>query len=84
MNLKTVLSLLIFEEDEIFMDNFDTNGKVKIERRKHRRYTIPAAVICRFFNKGLEGQNGFQGFIQDISFDRQVEKSIVLANPPFT
>jgi len=68
MNLKIVLSLLIFEENEVFMENFDNSGKGEVERRKHQRYTIPAAVICKFFNKDLEGNNSFQGFIQDISF----------------
>ncbi len=38
-----------------------------LERRKHPRYNIPAAVKCTLFNKNMNGKNGFQGFIQDIS-----------------
>ncbi|KPJ58338.1 MAG: hypothetical protein AMJ42_03475 [Deltaproteobacteria bacterium DG_8] len=68
MNLKIPLSLLIFREERIFMDNFDNNEKVGIERRRHRRYNIPAAISCKLFQKNLEVKNSFQGFIQNISF----------------
>lgn len=50
------------------MENSNNSEKVKIERRKHKRYNIPATVICKFLNKDLKGKNSFQGFIQDISF----------------
>ena len=50
------------------MKYFNDDGKVKVERREHPRHNIPAAVVCRFFNKNLRGESSFQGFIQDISF----------------
>ena len=44
----------------------EQNGKV--ERRKNKRYCIPAVVKCKFFEEVVSGKNSFQGFIQDISF----------------
>lgn len=49
------------------MKNSDNDERLKIERRKHQRYNIPSAVICKFFKKDLEVKNNFQGFIQNIS-----------------
>ena len=40
----------------------------KVERRKNKRYCIPAVVKCKFFEEVVSGKNSFQGFIQDISF----------------
>ena len=44
----------------------EENGKV--ERRKNKRYCLPAVVKCKFFEEVVSGKNSFQGFIQDISF----------------
>lgn len=50
------------------MEDLKSNKNVMIERRKHQRFNIPAAVNCKFFNKDIKGKSSFQGFIQDISF----------------
>lgn len=50
------------------MEDLKSNKNVMIERRKHQRFNIPAAVNCKFFNKDIKGKNSFQGFIQDVSF----------------
>lgn len=50
------------------MEELKNNKNVMIERRKHQRFNIPAAVNCKFFNKDIKGKSSFQGFIQDISF----------------
>lgn len=50
------------------MEKKETEEKGKIERRKNKRYCIPAVVKCKFFEEVVSGQNSFQGFIQDISF----------------
>lgn len=50
------------------MEDLKDNKNVMIERRKHQRFNIPAAVNCKFFNKDIKGKNSFQGFIQDVSF----------------
>lgn len=50
------------------MEDLKSNKNVMIERRKHKRFNIPAAVNCKFFNKDIKGKNSFQGFIQDVSF----------------
>lgn len=39
-----------------------------VERRKNKRYCIPAVVKCKLFEEVVSGKNSFQGFIQDISF----------------
>ncbi len=49
------------------MKDLRNEKNVMIERRKHQRFNIPAAVNCKFFNKNMKGKNSFQGFIQDIS-----------------
>jgi len=67
MKLKIMLSLLIFEEGEVFMENFGDDENGGIERREHQRRNIPAAVSCTFFNKDIKGKSNFQGFIQNIS-----------------
>lgn len=49
------------------MEDFNNNEEVKIKERKDQRYSIPAAVICKFSKKDLKSKNSFQGFIQNIS-----------------
>jgi hypothetical protein len=49
------------------MENSDDTREAGIERRVHRRHTIPVAVNCRLFKEDIKGKNSFQGFIQDIS-----------------
>ena len=49
------------------MDTFESDEKVREERREHERHVIPAAVTCTFFEDVLRGKGTFQGFIQDIS-----------------
>jgi len=39
-----------------------------VERRKNKRYRIPAVVKCKLFEEVVSGKNSFQGFIQDLSF----------------
>ena len=39
-----------------------------VERRKNKRYCIPAVVKCKLFEEVVSGKNSFQGFIQDLSF----------------
>lgn len=50
------------------MEIKETEENKKVERRKNKRYCIPAVVKCKFFEEVVSGQNSFQGFIQDISF----------------
>jgi len=40
---------------------------VTLEKRGNQRFNIPAVVNCKFINKNIKSENGFQGFIQDIS-----------------
>jgi hypothetical protein len=40
---------------------------VMLEKRENQRFNIPAVVNCKFINKNMKSENGFQGFIQDIS-----------------
>ena len=49
------------------MENSDDTREAGIEKRAHRRHTIPVAVNCRLFKEDIKGKNSFQGFIQDIS-----------------
>lgn len=49
------------------MENSDNTSESVIERRAHRRHTIPVAVSCRLFKEDIKKKNSFQGFIQDIS-----------------
>ncbi len=46
---------------------YDSDERIRVERREHPRHIIPAAVTCTFFEDILRGKGSFQGFIQDIS-----------------
>ena len=49
------------------MSIFESDGRIRVERRKNPRRSIPSAVTCTFFEEGLQGKGSFKGFIQDIS-----------------
>ena len=48
-----------------------------IDRRRHTRHSIPAAVTCTFFKGDLKGKDNFPGFIQNISLDTPVQYTAV-------
>ena len=49
------------------MESQDGTARLRIEKRKHQRHSIPVMVTCRFLEEGLNGQSSFQGFMQSIS-----------------
>jgi hypothetical protein len=50
------------------MEIKEAEEKENVERRKNKRYRIPAVVKCKLFEEVVSGKNSFQGFIQDLSF----------------
>jgi hypothetical protein len=52
--------------NQLFSQQLEVEAPL-VDRRKHHRYQIPAAVTCKFFEETLQGNGEFQGFIQDIS-----------------
>ena len=49
------------------MKDLRNEKNVTLEKRGNQRFNIPAVVNCKFINKNIKSENGFQGFIQDIS-----------------
>jgi hypothetical protein len=49
------------------METLDENANAEVERREHKRHSVPVMITCTFYEGGIKGKSSFQGFIQDIS-----------------
>ena len=49
------------------MDISNDKAQEPLERREHKRHSVPALVTCSFYEGGIKGKSSFQGFIQDVS-----------------
>ncbi len=49
------------------METLSDKEKVQMDRREHKRHSVPVMITCTFYEGGIKGKSSFQGFIQDIS-----------------